>query len=593
MRFDALAAALERLEANPSRLESRRLLADLIAPLRPPELSRVLYLLQGQIGPDFEGVKLGVAGSLAARALAAATHHSAEAVSGRARRVGDLGLAAAELVGASHRLETETPLTVDEVFEGLRAIATDQGEGSQERKTGRLAALFARSTPTEAKFLARLVLGQLRVGVREMTLLDALAAVYGEGARESREAIERAFNLSSDLGDLADRLARGGIAGIARVRLTPGRPVRPMLAERAGAIEEIEERMGPSFAVEYKYDGLRAQAHLPTEGPVRLFSRRLESIEGQFPEVARAIAEAVRIRPAIVEGECVPIDPSTGRPRPFQEISRRRGRKHDLDRAQAEVPVVFFAFDALLLGDRETYEEPYPKRREALAEAVRTGPSVRLAEQRVVEGTDEALGFFEEVVAEGAEGIVAKSTAPESTYRAGSRGFWWIKYKKEYRTDLADSIDGVIVGGFWGRGRRAGHFGAYLLSVYDPETGRFPTFCKVGSGLDDAALAELPRRLHEDRCPEKPPEVDALMTPDQWFRPRLVLEVRGAELSRSPVHRAGSGAIAGGSGLALRFPRFTGRIRDDKGPTEATTVSELLRLYEEQRGPRIPKGNPP
>ncbi len=284
-----------------------------------------------------------------------------------------------------------------------------------------------------------------------------------------------------------------------------------------------------------------------------------------------------------MEGECVPIDPKTGAIRPFQEVSRRRGRKYELDRFQSEVPVVLFAFDLLLEGENETYRWPFPQRREALVQVLRPSARVRLAEERIVHSVDEAGDYFEEVVGEGAEGVMAKSLAPESTYRAGARGFWWIKYKRDYVAQLSDSIDGVIVGGFHGRGRRAGHFGAYLLAAYDPKTDRFPTFCRVGSGFDDAVLRELPRRLASVERPERPPSVDSTLTPDMWFEPKLVIEVRGAELSRSPVHRAGQGHLDDDSGLALRFPRFTGRIREDKGPTDATTTDELLKMYADQR----------
>lgn len=591
MRFLELAEAYGKLEATTKRLEMRALLSDLLRPLKAPELGTVVYLSQGSLRPEYEGVELGVAESLARRALALATGRGLESIARSARTSGDLGATAEELLAGVKRLEETDPLDVLEVYDHFLKIAETKGEGSQESKVNLLVDLLRRAGPLEGKYLVRFVLGTLRVGVRELTIVDALNAAFADGSAASRQRIEAAFNLTSDLGEIAERLSEGGVPALDHVHLQCGRPIRPMLAERAKSLEELLERMDGRAALEYKYDGLRVQAHVPAKGPVRLFSRRLEEIGPQFPELVEAIPAALTKRPAIVEGECVPIDPKTGAIRPFQEISRRRGRKHELDRFQSEVPVVLFAFDVLLTGEEETYRAPFPERRQVLERLLRPSDRVRLAEERVVTSAEEASDFFEEVIGEGAEGIVGKSLAPGSAYRAGARGFWWIKYKRDYVEQLADSIDGVIVGGFHGRGRRAGHFGAYLLAAYDPKADRFPTFCKVGSGFDDAALEELPRRLAPYARAEKPAGVESTLVPDQWFEPKLVIEVRGAELSRSPIHRAGQGHVDGGEGgLALRFPRYTGRLREDKGPTDATTTKELLAMYAQQKQVRARGG---
>ena len=584
MRFLELAQAFARIEATSKRLEMRAALSELLRPLRAPELSRVVYLSQGLLRPEYEGVELGVAESLARRALALATNRDGDSVAQAARTSGDLGTTAESLLAHVRRLEEPQPLGVKEVYDQLLAIAEQKGEGSQELKVRVLADLLRRAGPLEGKYLLRFVIGTLRVGVREMTILDALTEAFADGTPASRGAVEAAFNLTSDLGELAERLAEGGLASLERIHLHCGRPIRPMLAERASSLEELLERMEGRAALEYKYDGLRVQAHVPSRGAVRLFSRRLEEIGPQFPELVEAIPQAVKERPAILEGECVPVDPTTGAIRPFQEISRRRGRKYELERYQSEIPVVLFAFDVLLDGDQETYRLPFPQRRKALERLLKPNERVRLAEEKVVTSPQEAGEYFDEVVGEGAEGIVAKSLSDESAYRAGARGFWWIKYKRDYVAQLSDSIDGVVVGGFLGRGRRAGHFGAYLLAVYDPKHDRFETFCKVGSGFDDALLKEFPKRLASVERAERPKGVESALTPDAWFEPKVVIEVRGAELSRSPIHRAGEGRLGDeATGLALRFPRFTGRVRDDRGPTDATTTDELLEMYAEQQ----------
>ncbi|HEV2165706.1 MAG TPA: DNA ligase, partial [Thermoplasmata archaeon] len=239
-------------------------------------------------------------------------------------------------------------------------------------------------------------------------------------------------------------------------------------------------------------------------------------------------------------------------------------------------------FDVLLDGGTETAALPFAERRHHLEELVRPGERVRLAEQKVVHTVDEAQAFFDECLGAGGEGVMAKSLAAESAYRAGARGFWWIKYKREYTHGLADSIDGVVVGAFVGKGRRAGRYGALLMAVYDRDRDVFETFCKVGSGFDDATLAGLTDRLKPFEIEGPDPRVRTSLTPDRWMRPGVVLELRGAELTLSPTHPAAIGAIRHGFGLALRFPRFTGRFREDKGPEDATTAKELVRLYQTQ-----------
>ncbi|MCI4362689.1 MAG: ATP-dependent DNA ligase [Thermoplasmata archaeon] len=584
MQFAELVQTYEKLAGTSKRLEMRKTLSELIRALRVEELPEVLYLSQGLLRPEYEGVELGVADSLARRALAQVSGVAEETVRRHVKESGDLGLTAEELLRSHPRSGGSTAGSVPEVYHVLREIAEASGDGSQERKIELLASLLGRAEPTEAKYIVRFVLGTLRLGVREMTILDALADAFAEGNKEGRKRIEAAFNVSSDLGVVAQTLARKGLDGLEEIRLTVGRPVRPMLAERAASLEDLLTRMEGKAAFEYKYDGLRLQAHLPEHGEPVLFSRRLERVSAQFPELLRELPKAIRRRPAIVEGECVSVDLDSGELQPFQEISRRRGRKYDLERMEEEVPVRFFLFDVLLDGDEEVMREDFPARRARLEKLVHPSGSdrVALATQQVADSAAAATQFFDQAIADGCEGVMGKSIAPGSSYRAGARGFWWIKYKREYTQALADTIDGVVVGAFAGRGRRAGRWGALLMAVYNPDADRFESFCKVGSGFDDETLAALPKRLNEFEVPAAPAEVLTGLVPDQWMRPSIVLELRGAELSLSPIHRAAVDAVRPGAGLALRFPRFTGKWRDDKKASDATTSAELLGLYRSQ-----------
>jgi DNA ligase 1 len=582
VRFADLVAWYDRIEATTKRLEMRSILVEMLRATPPSDLPIVLYLSQGMLRPEYEGVELGVADSLARKAVVLALGASAVEVTTSVRATGDLGTTAATLLAQRPHLDAPDPLEVQEVYAAFTSIARASGEGSQEVKVRMLVDLLQRATPSEGKYILRFVLGTLRLGVREMSLLDALATAFADGSKEARTRIEAAYNLSSDLGHVAATLAGGSLDALSSIGLEVGRPVRPMLAERALNLGEILERMPEGAAIEYKYDGLRVQAHIPADGAVRLFSRRLENIGAQFPELVAELPRAIRRKPAIVEGECVPVDPATDEILPFQEVSRRRGRKHDLDRIQDEIPVCLFLFDVLMAGGSAVMERPLLERRKELQSTVKPTERVRLAEQKVVHDVAGAQTWFDAAIAEGCEGIMAKSIAPGSSYRAGARGFWWIKYKRDYTHTLGDTIDGVVVGAFYGRGRRAGGYGALLLATYDPEQDRYESFCKVGGGFDDATVASLPAKLRGKEVDAPPKDVVTELTPDKWVEPYFVLEVRGAELTLSPIHRAGVGKIRPDAGLALRFPRSTGRWRDDKGPTEATTSDELVNLYRAQ-----------
>ena len=582
MRFTDLVAEYGRLDATSRRLEMRSILSTLFRHVSPQELPQVVYLSLGQVRPEYEGIELGVADSLALDAVARALDRPASEVARHVKRSGDLGTTTEEFVAEGSRTPIQPPLSVEDVFSTFLQISRAAGEGSQERKVAELSSIIQRASPAEAKYIVRFALGKLRLGVREMTIMDALSDSYAEGSKDARTRIEAAFNLSSDLGDVAQRLATKGLAGLEGIELQVGRPIRAMLAERARDLDELLERMAGRAALEYKYDGLRIQAHVPEKGPVRLFSRRLEELSRQFPELVDDLPRAIRTRPAIVEGECVPVDPDTDEIRPFQDVSRRRGRKYDLERIQLEIPVRFFVFDLLLVGELPLIDRDFPERRRLLESSLTETERVRLARQKVVTTVKEAQSFFDQAIADGCEGIMAKSVGLGSSYRAGARGFWWIKYKRDYTHALADSIDGVIVGAFYGRGRRAGRYGALLCAAFNPKEDRFETFCKVGSGFDDPTLAELPKLLAPYEIPERSPDVLTELTADRWMRPALVIEIRGAELTLSPNHRAAVGRLRADAGLALRFPRFTGRFREDKEADQATTTDELVRMYESQ-----------
>ncbi|HEU4400366.1 MAG TPA: ATP-dependent DNA ligase [Actinomycetota bacterium] len=585
MRYEIVAEAYRDLEGATARLVLIDRLAELLRQTPRELLPTVALLCQGQIAPDFAGVELGMAERLAARAVATATEVPPEQVLAVARETGDLGLTAERLLGA---LAGSRPpsLEVGVVFAGLHQIAQAEGEGSQGRKLAGLVGLLQQATPLEARYLVRTVTGTLRLGIGTATILDALAEVHA-GGRKQRVILERAYNICSDLGLVAATLVDGGLAAVEGMQVRAGNPVRPMLAQRMSSTAEILAKLGGTCAAEYKYDGIRVQAHRTADGRLELYTRRLDRVSTQFPEVVKLLDQSLQPREAILEGEVVAFDPASGELRPFQDVMFRR-RKYGITEATQDVPVSMFCFELLYADGDDLTRLPYLERRARLAQAITPSPRLRLATAEQVSDEPALETMFEQAVAEGCEGLICKSVAPTAHYQAGARGWTWIKLKRDYRTELTDTLDLVVVGGLAGRGRRAGMYGALLLAVYDQQADRFQTICKCGTGFSDAELAGLPARLAPLARAGRPARVDSRWAADVWFEPTLVVEVLAAELTLSPHHTAGWGILKQDAGLALRFPRFTGRWRDDKAAEDATTVEEAIAMYRTAR--RAPTG---
>jgi len=578
--YVVVAETYRDLEQASGRLMLIDRLAALLAETPQELLPTVCYLCQGLVAPEFAGVDLGLAEKLALRAVATATGAEPEEVLATLREVGDLGQAAEQLLAATAE-DPKPRLQVDAVVNTLHEIASAEGPGSQGRKLDLLAGLLALATPLEARYLLRLVTGNLRLGIGTPTILDALAQVYA-GSRKNRPVLERAYNICCDLGLVAETLAAGGLAAVEDLQVRPGNPVRVMLAQRLSEAGEILARLGGQCMAEYKYDGMRLQAHRTADGQIELFTRRQERVSSQFPDVVELLKTGLGPREAILEGEVVAYDAAAAELRPFQEVMFRR-RKHGIAEAARDVPVGLFCFELLYADGEDFTELPYLDRRARLAEAVTLSDRLRLT-AAVDVATETALeAAFEQAVADGSEGLVCKSIAPNAIYQAGARGWLWIKLKRDYRTELADTVDLVVVGAYAGRGRRRGTYGAVLLAAYDPETELYQTVGKCGTGFSDAELAALPGRLAGHIRTERPARVDSRVPADVWFEPSQVVEVLSAELTVSPNHTAGWGQLKEDAGLSMRFPRFTGRWRDDKEPQDATTTQQLVELYRTAR----------
>lgn len=580
MDYAVIAEAYERIEATTKRLEMTDLLVDLLKKTPKDAIDKVVYLTQGKLYPDFVGLEIGVAERLAIKALARAAGRKESEIEDDVKKSGDIGETAQNFIAKKRQVTFfQKPLTVQRVYETLDKMAKTTGSGAVDTKMALLAGLLSDATPKEAKYIMRTVTGNLRLGIADMTVLDALAIAYG-GGKEARELTERAYNISSDLGRVAKVLAEQGLEGIKQFQVVVFEPIRPMLAERLSSPEEILEKLGGKCIAEYKYDGERVQAH-KKDDEVVLYSRRLENISDQYPDAIALVREHVKAKEAILEAECVAVDLDTGEMRPFQELMHRR-RKYEIEQAMEQYPVSLFMFDALYVDGKDLTLEAYPVRRKALEKALRESDRVKAAKHILTSNVAELEAFFEEAIAEGCEGLMCKSVGKDSVYQAGARGWLWIKYKRDYKSEMTDTVDLVVVGAFHGRGKRAGTYGALLLAAYNPETDTFETVTKCGTGFTDKDLAELPEMLRKHVIPRKHSRVQSTLEADVWFEPKLVLEILGAEITLSPIHTCAMNSIRKGSGLAIRFPRFTGKYRTDKAAEDATTSAEIVEMYRSQ-----------
>jgi len=575
MEFKELANVLERLSETTKRLEMISILSELFQKTDPEIIDKVVYMIQGKLYPDYLGIEIGMAEKLAAKALSNVTGIDVEEIAQQTSKIGDLGSVAEQLLQKKKQVTLfSEPLTVEEVHSSLDKVARVSGPGAQETKLGILSGLLSESSPLEAKYLIRFVIGTLRLGVADYTILDGLASAF-TGGKENRELIEKAYNSSSDLGVVAKVLAKEGVDALRKFSATTGRPIRSMLAERLTTAQEVVEKMGGEVSVEYKLDGERVQIHKKEE--VSLFSRRLENITHHFPDIVKTAQNNLLFKEGIVEGEIVAVDPNTGEMRPFQELMHRR-RKYEVEKTMEEVPTMLYLFDILALNGKDLTQVPYRQRRKLLIENVKEGASIKVVPNIMTSNPEEIEKFMNQAISEGCEGVVIKD--PNSVYRAGAREFSWIKLKREYRSELADTLDLVIVGAFYGKGKRTGKYGTYLLAAYDDERDMFESVSKVGTGFTDEDLEKFQTMLEQYKIKDKHSRVNSNVKADVWFLPQVVIEVIASEITLSPIYTAGYGVIKKDTGLALRFPKFTGRIRDDKAPEDSTTVKEIIELYQ-------------
>ena len=578
MEFLIIAEIFERMENTTKRIELTNILVELFKKIPKKIIPNAVYLLQGIIRPNFEGVELGIAEKLAIHAISKSSGLPIKKIENDYKNEGDLGITASNIL----KLKTQTTfttekITLERVYETLFKIAKLEGKGSQDLKLKYISSLLNDATPVEAKFLVKILLGTLRLGIAENTVMDALAIAF-TGKKENREQIENAYNVSSDLGKVSLIIATHGMNEIKKIQISLFSPIRPMLADRVKSEKEAVEKMPDVFAAEYKLDGERVQIHKHAN-KIILFSRRLENITKYYPDIVENIGKSLNVNEGIFEAEIVPINENTGEFLPFQELMHRR-RKYKLEQAVSQYPITVNFFDVLYFDKKNCLDSPYSERRKILEQSVDENKLAKLVPVLFAKNKNDVQDFLENSINAGCEGLMLKTlTAP---YRAGTRGSNWLKLKREYRNELGDSLDLVVIGAYFGRGRRTGLYGTLLLGTYNPEEDNFPSICKVGTGFTDESLDQLFQILSNKVTLKKNSRIVSEMEADVWFEPELVLEIVASEITLSPIHKTGLGLIRKDTGFALRFPKFTGKIRYEKAIEDASTDEEVLTLYKGQ-----------
>ena len=565
MDYTILTECYEKLESVSSKLKKTEILADLFNKTPSDELSKVVLLLIGRVFPLYSEHELGVAVQMMMRTIKKATGFKSIEIENKFKKTGDLGLTAEECLKSRRQAVLfKKRLTIDFVFDNLQKIAFITGEHSQERKLNLIAELLSSAQPKEARYIARTILGELRVGVAEGLIRDATVQAFlvkAETKNEEREkmteAVEYAWNLLSDFGEVARIAKEKGIGGLKKIRVKLGQPIQMMLGEKAESIGDVIKEFG-EVAEEYKYDGMRVQIH-KSGNKIWVYTRRLENMTKQFPDLVDLCLKGLKADVCVVEGEVLGIDTKTNFPLPFQVLSQRIHRKYDIEKMAKEIPIQIHLFDIVYLDGRQFFDKPFIERRKILEKTIKPIPKkLESAKQLITADVKKAEKFYDMALKDKQEGVFLKVL--NSTYTFGRHVGGWYKIKP-----IMETLDLVIVGATWGEGARTKWITSYELACVDPDTGKFLRCGMMSTGLTEEEYKTMTEALKPLIVEERGKTIRV--------KPKIVLEVGYQEIQRSPNYE---------SGFALRFPRF---IRDrtfDKSPEEADTIERVRALFESQ-----------
>jgi len=543
MEFSSLVSVYESLERTTKRLEMTDITALFLKEVRSEELDILVYFLLGKVFPDWSNREMGIGYRLVVKVVSDISGIPVKRIEDFIRTEGDIGKACEKALSMKRQsVLFEKSLSIKTIYETLAALPEHTGSRSQERKLKSLSFLFTSATPREVRYLVRIILGEMRTGVGEGIVRDAIARAFGV----SPETIDKAYMLTNDLGAVA-KSASGGEEEMKRLSITFFKPIKFMLAS-VSDFDDALSRM-PILGCEVKYDGSRCQVHRKGEA-IKIFSRRLEDITEALPEIVEGIGKAIQEN-VIVEGEIIAF--KHGKPQPFQNVLRRLRRKYDIDEMRKKIPLKLILFDCLWCGG-SCIDMPLRQRREILVRITTPQDIILVSEQLVTDRRDMMEEFFTQAISSGHEGLMVKD--PDSSYQPGSRGKKWLKIKQTLET-----LDLVIIGAEWGEGRRAHWLASFLLGIQD-EYGKFLEVGKVGTGITDEMFEELTEKLKPYIVSQEGKVVK--------LHPRLILEIAYEEIQKSPNYE---------SGYALRFPRVR-RIREDKGPEDADSLDRLYEIVE-------------
>ncbi len=546
------------IEGIPGSLEMTSVVAEMLKEVSDDELPVVTYFIMGQVFPEWTGSQLGIGTSLLYTALSKSSGVSLKEIEGLVKETGDIGEVAGRIFVNEKKnqstfsafMDEPESLSIMDVYERFRMISVSNGKGSQNTKMKHLQYLFSLATPREARYIARLAIEDLRIGVGEGIVKNSIAKAFDVPGSN----IERGFMLTNDLGALAEAARRGGVDEVSGLSMVLNRPVRMMLAQLAPGIPAVLEDLG-QVAIEWKFDGARVQIHKKS-GDVNIFSRKLENVTASLPDIVQAVKENIEAESIIIEGEAIAVD-ENGRPRAFQEILKRFRRKYDVESTVREIPLTLKAFDILYLNGNDLIDLPLFQRRSILSENVRNGSGISVDEQILTDDEAEINRLYQMALDAGHEGIMIKN--PQAPYSPGKRGKNWLKKKP-----VMETLDLVVVGAEWGYGKRANVIGSYALACYDPDAGRYLPIGRVATGFSDEVLSDLTKMFADHILVEEGRQIE--------IRPKIVFEVAFEEIQKSPNYE---------SGYALRFPRLV-NVRTDKSPEEAETIERIGDIYRAQ-----------
>jgi DNA ligase 1 len=586
MLYKEIVELFENISSTSKRLQKTFYISELIKKTGIEDLEKATLMIQGKLFPEWDDRKIGIASKLVIKAINKATGISEEKIEEEWKKEGDLGNVAEILVKKKKQSSLfPRQLTLKEVFDNLRSLAELEGKGSVDTKLTLISDMLIHASPKEAKYLIRTLADNMRVGVGKGTVRDAVVWAYfseelgikydpsmndiqltaekQEEYNEITEKIQSAYDLISDIGKVAQIIKQKGISGLDELSLEPGNPINVMLFQKAKDIEDAFSIVGRPAAFEYKYDGFRMQIH-KIKDKIRIFTRRLEDVTEQFPEVIGFIKENVKSDNLILDAEAVGLDPITKKYVAFQSISQRIKRKYDIEEVSKKFPIELNVFDIIFYEGETLINTPFKKRRDILKKIVKEEKSkIVLAKQIVTSDNKEAEKFYKESLSLGEEGVMAKNL--EGIYKPGARVGYGVKIKP-----IMEPLDLVIIGAEYGEGKRSGWLATFYIAC--SEDGEMREIGKVSTGL---------KELEEEGVSFK--EITELLKPlitkssgkYVEVRPEIVIEVGYEEIQKSPGYS---------SGYALRFPRFLRLRKDDKTVDDINTLQDVERLYEQQRG---------